>query len=149
MARRRHANIGWPGFRIAAVLGLLLVSPGAFASSPGCEARALQARQSIPAERLANWEPMDDHSLLVWTLDDSRAYLVELSRPVSGLLDAPTVYLVTHNHDPYVCACGHDEVMVPNGGIARIASVRYLSEKQTAQLDPDAAAANRVRATAI
>ena len=109
----------------------------------------MHARQSIPAQRLANWEPMDDHTLLIWTVDDSRAYLVELSRPVSGLLDASTVYLVTHNHDPNVCACGYDEVMVRNGGIARIASVRHLSEKQTAELDPDGAAANRVRAAVI
>lgn len=149
MAHRRDSNIGRRTCRIAAVLGLLLASPVAFAAGPGCEARALQARQAIPAERLANWEPMDDHTLLVWTLHDSRAYLVELSRAVPGLLDAPTVYLVTRDHDPNVSACGHDAVVVPGGGIARIASIRYLSEKRTTELDPDGAAASRVKTAVI
>ena len=107
----------------------------------------MNARQSIPAERLANWEPLDDHTLLVWTLHDSRAYLVELSGPVPGLLDATTLYMVTRNNDPNACACGHDAVRVPGGGTAQIISVRYLSEKRTAELDPDGAAANRVRTT--
>jgi hypothetical protein len=149
MAQRRHANIGWQGCRIAAVLGLLLACPGAFARSPHCETRTLHARQSIPAGRLANWAPIDDHTLLIWTLHDSRAYLVELSRPVPGLLDAPGVYLVTHNHDPNVCACDHDEVIVPDGGIARIASIRHLSVKRTAELDPDGDAPSRVRTAVI
>ena len=129
------------------MLGWLLVFPCTFAATPDCEVRALRAQESIPAEQLADWEPVDDHSLLVWTLHDSRAHLVELSHPVRGLVEALTVYIVTRGHDPNVCACGHDEVVVPGGETARIISIRYLSEKRTAELDAGAAGASHARIT--
>lgn len=113
-----------------------MASPACFGATRSCEARAARAQQSIPAEKLANWEPVDDHALLVWTLHDPRAHLVRLEHPIPGLLSAPTILLVTRNHARNVCACGHDEVIVPGSGAARIASIRYLSEKRTAELDP-------------
>ena len=130
-----------------AALALLLVCPGTFAANAVCEARAARAQESIPAERVANWEPVDDHALLIWTLHDSRAHLVELDHPVRGLTDAPTVYLVTRDRDPNVSACGHDEVIVPGAGAAGIRSIRYLSEKRTAELDPGGTSASVIRTT--
>jgi uncharacterized protein DUF6491 len=135
----------WP--RVLAIVGLLLACPYTFAATTRCEASAALAQETIPAERLANWEPVDDRTLLVWTLHDSRAHLVQLDRPLQGLLDAPTVYLITQDRDPTVCACGHDEVMVPGGGSARIISIRYLSAKRTAELDPKGTSASRIRTT--
>lgn len=142
-----HSTSGRRRLRVTTVLASLLACRCALAATPGCEAHALRARESIPAERLANWEPVDDHTLLVWTLHDSRAHLVELSRPVPGLVDAPTVYMVTRDHDPNVYACGHDEVIVPGGGTARIISIRYLSERRTAELDSAGAGASRASIT--
>lgn len=135
---------------IVAIVASVLACPCTFARAPkhpACETRAVRTQEFIPAAGLASWEPLDDHTLLVWTLHDSRAHLVELSHPIPQLLDAPIVYLVTRDHDPTVCACGHDEVVVPDGRTARIVSIRYLSERRTAELDPDGATASRVRAT--
>jgi hypothetical protein len=127
------------------MLGLVLACPYTLAATPGRQARAVE--ESIPAENLANWEPVDDRTLLVWTLRDSRAHLVELDHSIPGLVDAPTVYLITHGRDPNVCACGNDGVMVPGGGRARIISIRYLSKKRTAELDTAGAGAGRTRMT--
>lgn len=144
-------KVGWRGLRAFATVELLLAwllaCSYTLAATPGCEARAASAQESIPAERLASWEPVDDHTLLVWTLHDTRAHLVELDHPVPGLLDAPTVYLVTPDRNPTVSACGHDGVMVPGGGSARIVSIRYLSESRTAELDLHGVRASRMRTT--
>ena len=147
MIGKRDSTLQRLRLRAPAVLALLLVCPCVFAATPDCEARAVRAQESIPAQRVASWEPLDDHTLLIWTLRDSRAHLVKLDHPVPGLLDAPTVYLLTRDHDPNIYACGHDEVIVPDAGTARISVIRYLSQKRTAELDPDADGASRVRAT--
>jgi Family of unknown function (DUF6491) len=139
LARRLHnavmARIRNPilGMRLQLVLlGLLLAIPAGYAAG------AAGAQDSIPAARLANWEPVDEQTLLVWTLHDSRAHLVRLDHPIQGLLDAATIVLVTPSTYPNICACGLEELMVPGAGAARITSVRYLSEKRTAELDPGA-----------
>lgn len=139
MIQPRHPVLGTLRFLATAMLGLLMACPATLAAGADCEARALRAHESIRAEDLANWEPVDDHTLLVWTLHDPRAHLVSLEHSIPGLRGAPTVILVTPRHDPNVCACGHDAVLVPGGGAARISSIRYLSEKRTAELDPGGA----------
>jgi hypothetical protein len=147
MSQTRDPSLGSHRWRATAMLALLLVYPCALAATPACEVRAARAQESIPAETVVNWEPVDDQALLIWTLHDSRAHLVELERPVPGLRDAPTVYLLTRDRDPNVSACGHDEVIVPGAGTARIRSIRYLSEKRTAELDQDDRGATRMRMT--
>lgn len=142
-----HSTRGRRRLRVATILASLLACRCALAATPDCEAHALRARESIPAAQLANWEPVNDQMLLVWTLHDSRAHLVELSRPVPGLEDAPTVYMMTRDHDSNVYACGHDEVIVPGGGSARIVSIHYLSEKRTAELDSSGPGASRASIT--
>lgn len=137
---RRH------GLGVIAVLGLVLACPS-LGATPGCAARARHAEVSIPAQRLANWEPVDDRTLLIWTVHDSRAHLLELDHPVPGLRAAPTIFLITRNHDPNVHACADDQVMIPGGETARIISIRYLSQKRTAQLDPAEIGATRARMT--
>jgi hypothetical protein len=135
MTQARKSIRGTLGPALAAFLGLLLACPHGYAASAGCEIRALRAQQAIPAARLANWQPVDDRTLLVWTLHDSRAHLVTLDHAIPGLRDAPTVYLITRDHDPNVNACGRDGVIVPGAGTARIISIRYLSHKRTLELD--------------
>lgn len=124
--RRRH---------LIAILVLALGCPPALAATSGCRAQAIHAQESIPAERLANWEPVDDRTLLVWTMRDSRAHLVRLDRAIPGLGRASTIFLAAPDGERNICACGHDAVIVPGRGTARIASIQYLSQKRTAELD--------------
>jgi hypothetical protein len=135
--------------RLVALLGLLLAIPASYAATAtaGCRAHTVGAQDSIPAARLANWEPVDEQALLIWTRHDSRAHLVRLDRPIPGLLDAAIILLVTPSSYPNIGACGSEELMVPGVGAARIISVQYLSEKCTAELDPGASVPTRARVT--
>jgi hypothetical protein len=129
------------------LLALLIVAPVVRASSSECEARAVHLHQSIRVETLDSWEPLDERTLLIWTSDDTRAHLVRLEHAIPGLAGAPTIFLVAGEHEHAVCACGRDAVMVQGSGLARIVSIRYLSKKQTAQLDPGASTAIAARVT--
>ena len=134
-----------------ALLALLLGSSCAFAADGGCEARAARNREAIPVEALANWEPVDDHTLLIWESTDRRAHLVQLDHPIPGLGTAAVIVLIAGDHDRTISACGHDGVMVEGagGGAARIVSIRYLSARQTAELDPGGTTAVKVHMTAV
>jgi Family of unknown function (DUF6491) len=145
MARIRDPILGMQRVRLVVLLGLFLAIPAKYAATAG--RHAVGAQDSIPAARLANWEPVDEQTLLVWTLHDSRAHLVTLDHPIQGLLDAATIVLITPSTYPNICACGLEELMVPGGGAARITSVQYLSEKRTAELDPGASVPARARMT--
>jgi hypothetical protein len=147
MSRTRNPTLRMRPLGLVAILGLLLAFPASYPATAGCPARTVRAQDSIAAAKLANWEPVDDQALLVWTLRDSRAYLVRLDHPVPGLLDAATIFLVTRGTDPKICACGRDELLVPGAGAARIISVQYLSEKRTVELDPGASVPTRTRMT--
>lgn len=140
---RTHSTLA--GARLVLFLGLLLASPAGFAATAVCSARAVHAGDSIPATKLANWEPVDEQAVLVWTVHDSRAHLLRLAHPIPGLRAAAMILLATRGNDPTIRACGHDELLVPGVGTALIVSVQYLSEKRTAALDRGAA--SPIRAT--
>ena len=120
------------------VLLALLIAPAACASTSACKARAVHLHESIHVKTLESWEPLDERTLLIWTTHDTRAHLVRLQHPIPGLASALTIFLVAGEHERTVCACGRDAVMVQGSGLARIVSIRYLSRKQTAQLDAGA-----------
>ena len=122
------------------VLLALLIAPSACASTSACKARAVQLHESIHVKTLESWEPLDERTLLIWTTHDTRAHLVRLEHPIPGLASALTIFLVAGEHERVVCACGRDAVMVQGSGLARIVSIRYLSRRQTAQLDAGATA---------
>jgi hypothetical protein len=147
MIRAPNPILGLQRLRLVALLGLLLAIPAGYAANAGCHAHPVGAQDSIPAARLASWEPVDEQALLVWTVHDSRAHLVRLDHPIAGLLDAATIFLVTRSTDPNIFACGPDELLVPGVGAARIISVQYLSEKRTEELDPGASVPARARLT--
>jgi Family of unknown function (DUF6491) len=132
---------------LVALLGLLLAFPAGYAAAAGCHKHAPRAPDSIAAATLANWEPVDEQALLVWTVHDSRAHLLRLDHRIPGLLGAATIFLVTRSTEPNICACGPDELIVPGAGAARIVSVEYLSEKRTAELDPGASIRAPARVT--
>lgn len=117
----------------------LMASSAALGAVGSCEIRAARAQESIPAASLESWEPIDDHTLLIWAFHETRAHLVRLDRPIPGLASAAIIYLVAGDHDRAISACGHDGVMVGRGGRARIVAIRYLSERRTAELDRGAA----------
>lgn len=130
---RCHALI----FRLAFFAALLAVIPRVHASTPLCEARALRSHEALRGESLANWEPLDDRTILVWTKHSARASLVRLSRPLDGLTSAPVITLVDGDGDRTISACGRDGLTLSydESERARIVSITRLSARLTAALD--------------
>jgi len=125
------------GIALSAVLAFCAVPYRAMAAGTACEREALRAHQVLPAEDLANWVPVNDRAVLIWTQTSRRAYLVGLSRPLFGLTGAPIITLVATGHSGTISACGRDAVTLGDRGAqrVRIAAIRLLSEKMTRQLE--------------
>ena len=126
-----------PVFRVALLAALLLASTRALAATSQCEAHAARDHGTLLAWRLANWEPLDDRTVLIWTEHSSRASLVKLARPLDGLTSAEVISLVDRDGDGTISPCGHDAVTIGYGesDAVRIVSIRLLSERRTAALD--------------
>lgn len=128
--------------RLAALAVLLAATPHAAAAASSCEARAAGTHQALLGGSLDNWEPVNDRTVLIWVRHSARARLVRLDRPLEGLATATVVVLVDGDHDGSISACGSDGMAIGDGPrigkVARIVSIRLLSEKRTAELDPGA-----------
>jgi hypothetical protein len=94
----------------------------------------------IRAEALAEWEPLDDQSLLVFEPRGRRAHLIRLAAPVEGLMLAHDIMAVDGDLDGLICPQGVDGIYVEECGCASsdIVSIEYLSEKRTAELTGNA-----------
>lgn len=130
-----------PGSALIALLVLAAAPYAASAASPSCERHAAREHKALRVERLANWEPIDDRTVLIWTGTSTRAFRVRLARPLAHLTDAPIIALLDGDGDRTISACGDDAVTVEDGEdteVAPIVAIERLSEKRTAQLDPGA-----------
>jgi hypothetical protein len=129
---------------LAGLVVQLAATPHAAAAVSNCEARAARTHQTLLADSLDNWEPVDDRTVLIWLRHSTRAHLVRLDRPLHGLSEAAVVVLVGGDHDLNISACGKDGLAIGDGPgtgqIARIASIQLLTEKRTAELDRGAQA---------
>ena len=112
----------------------------AAAASSTCEQHAIRANQVLLGGTLDNWEPVNDHTVLIWTNHSLRAHLVKLNSPLHGLMAASIIVLVDSDHDGRISPCGHDGIILGDGAdgghIASIVSIQMLSERRTVQLDP-------------
>ncbi len=120
------------------VLALLAASYTTSALANGCERQAAQEHQLIPADKLANWKPISDGVVLIWTDNSARAYLVRLIHPLNGLKGAAIITIIDKDHNGLISACGRDALTLGDGhggAMARIASIHLLSEQQTIQLE--------------
>ena len=123
------------------MLGVLFATTCVAATvSSACEQHAIREQQVLFGGTLDNWEPVNDHTVLIWTNHSLRAHLVKLKRPLRGIMAAPVIVLVDSDHDGRISPCGHDGIILGDGAdgghIARIVSIRLLSERRTVQLDP-------------
>jgi hypothetical protein len=119
---------------------------GAETATSGCEIRAIRSQEVLVGASLENWEPVDDRTVLIWTGHETRAHLVRLDRPLSGLTAAPIIDLVDGDGDRSISPCGHDGIRIgggqDDGTVARIVSIEYLSYRRTMELDRDGQAAS-------
>ena len=123
-------------------LAALMALPGApsFASTVArCEGHALRAHQTLAADRLDNWEPLDDQTVLIWVRRSVRARLIRLEAPLADLAEADVIHLIDGDRDNLISPCGRDGIAIGNSAgdwqVARIISVELLSKKRTAELD--------------
>jgi hypothetical protein len=112
----------------------------AAAAGSTCEQHAIRAQQVLFGGTLDNWEPVNDHTVLIWTNHSLRAHLVKLKSPLHGLMAAPIIVLVDGDHDGRISPCGHDGIILGDGAdgghVASIVSIKLLSARRTVQLDP-------------
>jgi hypothetical protein len=100
-----------------------------------CEQRAAVAHACIPVESLAEWESIDDSTVLLWAPGATRAFLLRLRRPIQDLTQLQEVEIADGDDDRMICACGKDGIVdALTGRSARFASIEYLSEQRTAEL---------------
>lgn len=121
-----------------ASLVLSVTSCNAWASTSRCERQAARKHRFLPVGKLANWEPVDNADVLIWTRDSARAYLVRLARPLAGLTAASIITVVAGADERFVTACGRDALMLQDGyggDRERITSILRLSERQTTRLE--------------
>ena len=127
------------GLVITTLLVLLAAVHAATATTLGCETRAARAHRVLIADRMENWEPLDDRTVLIWTKHSGRAHLLRIDREITGLTDAAVLYLVDADGDGRITPCGRDGIVIGDGAevmqVARIASIELLSAKRTAELD--------------
>ncbi|GEM_PF-4521667 len=123
-----------------ALVALLAASRSVSAAVSRCEARAIHRHETLRAGTLANWEPVDDQTVLIWTKHASRAHLVKLAEPLLGLTAADVITLLDGDDDEAISPCGHDGLRLGDASeeaasAVRIVSIELLSQKRTAQLD--------------
>ncbi|HKZ74882.1 MAG TPA: DUF6491 family protein [Steroidobacteraceae bacterium] len=121
---------------LSALVTLLTACASPARRTESCERRAVLADACIRVESLAEWEPLDDRTLLLRAPDAIRGHLLGLGRPISSLSMSDEIDVVDGDLDRLICPCGHDEILVEElpGSAAPIASIEYLSEKRTAEL---------------
>ena len=85
---------------------------------------------------LAEWQPLDDHTLLLLAPGDERGHLLHVTPAIPGLQSANEVDIVDGNLDDLICPYGDDAILVEecDCGAAVISSIEYLSEQRTAEL---------------
>lgn len=135
----RHRIFPWL-IALIALVALLAASRGVAAAPSACEARALHGHEALHAGSLANWEPVNDRAVLIWTRHTSRAHLVKLAMPLQGLTSAEIITLVDGDDDQAISPCGHDGLRLGDAAevtrsAVRIVSIELLSAKRTAELD--------------
>ena len=90
----------------------------------------------ISVEDLAEWEPLDNRSILFSVPGNPRGHLITLATPIEDLRLASELDVIDGDLDGFICAGGVDRVFAAECSCAsaRIASIEYLSEKRTAEL---------------
>jgi hypothetical protein len=100
-----------------------------------CEQEAVRLHNCIPVEQLAEWDSLDDSTLLLWAPGTSRAYLLRLGRPLGDLTLVDDIDIADGDQDRMICPCGRDGVVEGRSGqSARILAIEYLTEQRTAEL---------------
>lgn len=90
----------------------------------------------IRVEDLAEWEPVNDRSILLSTPGNPRGHLITLATPIEDLQLANDLDVIDGDLDGFICAGGVDRVFAAECSCASasIASIEYLSKKRTAEL---------------
>jgi len=90
----------------------------------------------IRVEDLAEWDFMDDRSILLSVPGQPRGYLITLVTPMQDLRFAKDIDVIDGDHNGFICADGVDQVNAVGCSLSpvSIASIEYLSERRTAEL---------------
>lgn len=116
---------------------VLVILAGCATSPAATEAgSSIDRQRCVSTLSLTDWEVLDDSTLLVWTVSRSRAYRIELVRPMHDLRFEYLLRLADRNLDGRICPYGGDAILPghPGVGPVSLASIEYLTAEQTALL---------------
>lgn len=114
----------------------LAASPALPAASRHAHSRGVHAAGCIPIESLEAWQPIDDHSLLIWPPNATGAYLLTLRHPIHGLRESKHIAVLDSGTKGFICAGGRDGIVMHDepGTSVPITSIEHLSLAQTAAM---------------
>jgi len=98
------------------------------------------ASRCMPVQDLAEWQPLDERSLLLFVPGSRRSRLIVLATPIDGLPLAGDIEMIDGDLDGFICPSGVDGIYVRDCACAStsIVSIEYLTETKTAELLGDA-----------
>jgi hypothetical protein len=98
-------------------------------------------RACIPSKIMAEWQPLDDSSILVWSRDGTHAYLLVVEEPIAGLAAAENIFIYDADLDGLICAGGHDRIATEESARdgASIASIELIGGEWTARRETGSA----------
>lgn len=119
-------------FLIACVASALPILAGAVA---GGSHASRPDRACIPSRIMSEWQPLDDSTILVWSGDGMRAYLLVMAAPIARLAAAENIFVYDADRDGLICAGGTDRIATedrPREGAA-VLSIELIGDEWTAR----------------
>jgi hypothetical protein len=85
---------------------------------------------------LAEWEPLDEVTVVVWTEGDALSYLLIVGKPIAGLPLSENLYIFDGDRDGLICPYGKDGLGVDDRfeSSARIIGIESLCGEYAASL---------------
>ncbi len=136
----KTASSLWPGAPALAVSLMACAtpasSPPALVQTSAPQPRTTTDMECVHVRMLAEWQPVDDHTLLLLAPGETRGHLLRITPEIPGLQAANEVDIVDGDLDDLICPHGEDAIVVEecDCGTAVISSIEYLSEQRTAEL---------------
>lgn len=110
----------------------LMLTPAMDDGSHGRRAAPICMQRAV----LAEWEPLDDFTVVIWTEGDALSYMLFVAKPVNGLASSENLYIFDGDRDGLICPYGSDGLGVDERfeSASRIIGIMSLSGEYAAGL---------------
>ena len=117
-----HCGVSMKTFIVCLLFPGVAAATGALPASD--ENTAPMDHGCIAFQSSYQWQPLDEHHLVLWTSHDDQAYLVTMLIPLTQLRNSERVEFVDVDGDHRLCGADTDKVIVSSSRISEQAPVR-------------------------